>query len=104
MRLQRVHLQDCFTSETNVVLQGCAKHMNTNVSSPSSLPHTTQRTTPSDQRPMKPNLTLHSKHLNIDLPQPRPPPPEKTTKRDPPSPRAAKARERHTHVLHLGRL
>lgn len=34
MRLQRVHLQDCFTSETNEVLQGCAKHMNTNVSLP----------------------------------------------------------------------
>jgi len=34
MRLQRIHLQDCFTSETNEVLQGCAKHMNTNVSSP----------------------------------------------------------------------
>ena len=32
LRLQRTCLQDCFTSETNRVLQGCAKDMNTNVS------------------------------------------------------------------------
>ena len=31
MKLQRIHLQDCFTSETNAVLQGCA-NTNTNVS------------------------------------------------------------------------
>ena len=62
MRLQRVHLQDCFTSETNVVLQGCVKHMNTTVCSTSSLPHITQRTTPSDQRP-----ETHETKLNPTL-------------------------------------
>ena len=32
LRLHRPYLEDCFTSETNKILQGCARHMNTNVS------------------------------------------------------------------------
>jgi hypothetical protein len=32
LRLHRPYLEDCFTSETNAILQGCAAHMNTNVS------------------------------------------------------------------------